>query len=187
MLYQNISVIYVKKSWLLTKLLVLQGKFVLSGLGICRNQTHVFLTFTEVEVRLVGMDTPNVGHVQVKFNGTWGTICAVHRLTYQSGEVICRQLGHGPPVKLYFIRKECTAKKEGAEIVWLSDLNCQGFEDSLDQCPHRGWGRMDPEYCKGCTPQYCSVCLICQQRDPNITGIEKRLYSFRCCCQNCNE
>ena len=122
---------------------------------------------------MVGMKTPNAGHVQVKYNGTWGTICPRRGrfLTYQSAEVICRQLRQGPPVKHGFSHNECTATNQGAETVWLSDLNCQGFEDSVDQCPHRGWGRLDPEYCRRCTPKYCSVCLICQPRqDANITG-----------------
>ncbi|KAL9954260.1 hypothetical protein ACROYT_G041775 [Oculina patagonica] len=138
----------------------------------CTNDTDYR---SEVEVRLVGMDRPNVGHVQVKYNGTWGTICERRDLTYQSAEVICRQLGQGPPVKHKFSHKECTATNQGAEAVWLSDLKCQGFEDSIDECPHRGWGRLDPEYCKKCAPEYCSVCLICHPRDANITDIALRL------------
>ena len=122
-------------------------------------------------MRLFGMDTPNTGHVQVKYNGTWGTICAVWQrdFTYRSAEVICRQLGQGPPLKHNFMNRECTATNHGAETLWLSDLNCQGFEDSIDQCPHRGWGRLDPEYCERYN-RY-SVCLICQPRVANITGM----------------
>ena len=132
--------------------------------------TSVCLTFIEAEVRLFGMDTPNAGHVQVKYNGTWGTIFARRGLTYQSAEVICRQLRQGRPVKQDFSHKECSAKNQGAERVWLSKLNCRGFEDSIAQCPHGGWGRLDLEECSYCTPQHCSVCLICQPRDANITG-----------------
>lgn len=122
---------------------------------------------------MVGMDRPNVGHVHVKYNGTWGTICALRGrfMTYQTAEVICRQLRQGPPLKHEFSYKECTAKNQGAEKVWLSELKCQGFEDSIDECPHRGWGNLDPEYCERCTPEYCSMCLICQPRDDaNNTG-----------------
>lgn len=139
----------------------------------------ISLTFTaEVEVRLFGMDTSHAGHVQVKYNGTWGTICAVPDLTYRSAEVICRQLRQGPPVKHKFSNNECTATNHGAERVWLSDLNCQGYEESIDECPHRGWGIMDPEYCRGCTPKYCSACLICQPMDANVTGTVKSLLTF---------
>ena len=137
------------------------------------------LTFTaEVEVRLHGLNTSHAGHVQVKYNGTWGTICAVRDLTYRSAEVICRQLGQGPPVKHKFSNNECTATNHGADTVWLSDLNCQGYEDTIDQCPHRGWGILDPEFCRGCAPKYCSVCLICQPRDANVKGTVKLLLSF---------
>ncbi|KAL9954251.1 hypothetical protein ACROYT_G041766 [Oculina patagonica] len=130
-----------------------------------------------VEVRLVGMDRPNAGHVQVKYNGTWGTICERWRyLTYQSAKVICRQLGQGPPLKHKLSYKDCAATNKGAETVWLSDLKCQGFEDSIDECPHRGWGRV---HCRGCSPtddiyKACSVCLICHPMD-NITDIAVRL------------
>ena len=151
-----------------------QNVYVISG---CIPNIIVCLTFTEVEVRLSGMDTPNAGHVQVKYNSTWGTICAGRGLTYQTAEVICRQLGHGLPVKHAFAYKECTAKNEGAERVWLSQVYCRGFEDSIDQCPHRGWGRLDLEGCSYCTPQRCSVCLICQPRDANMTGIVTSVFA----------
>ena len=141
--------------------------------------SNIYLTFTaEVEVRLFGMDTSHAGHVQVKYNSTWGTICAVQDLTYRSAEVICRQLRQGPPVKHKFSNSECTATNHGAERVWLSDLNCHGYEDTIDECPHRGWGIMDPEYCGSCTPKFCSVCLICQPRDTNVTGKVKSLFTF---------
>lgn len=143
------------------------------GKGSTRGLILVDWFSTEVEVRLVGMETPNAGHVQVKYNGTWGTICAWRGLPYQTAKVICRQLGHRPPIKYNFMNKECTATNRGAERVWLSNLNCQGFENSVDECPHRGWGRLDSEYCRGCMPRHCSVCLICQPQDTNITGIKK--------------
>ena len=108
-----------------------------------------------MEVRLVGMDSPNVGHVQVKYNGTWGAICSW--LSYQSEKVMCRQLGHGLPVK--FRPAECPAKNEGAERMWIDGLECRGFEDSIDQCLHRGWGRLGSD-CQYCTPQRCSRCPI---------------------------
>lgn len=138
----------------------------------CTNDTNYK---SDVEVRLSGADTPNYGHVQVKFNGTWGTICTMRDLPYPSAEVICRQLGLGPALKQTFMNDECTAVREGAETVWLSSLNCQGFEDSVDQCPHRGWGKLDPEYCLGCTPKHCSACLICQPVTTNTTDISLRM------------
>ena len=125
------------------------------------------------------MNLTNAGHVQVKYNSTWGTVCAASYLTYQSAKVICRQLNQGPPVKHHFMTKECAAKNQEAERVWLSDLNCRGFEDSIDQCPHRGWGILDPEYCQYCTPKLCSLCLICQPLDFNSTGTMNILPYYR--------
>ena len=124
-----------------------------------------------VAVRLTGMNTSNAGDVHVKYNGTWGTICSSgSALTFKSAQVVCRQLQLGPPVKHSFSHRECTSINEGAETVWLSDLNCQGYEESIDQCPHRGWGKLDPEMCEGCTAITCSVCLICQPVKVSASG-----------------
>ena len=133
---------------------------------------------SDVEVRLFGMDTPHAGHVQVKYNGKWGTICGLGSLTYRSAEVICRQLRQGPPVKRKFSSNECKVTADhGAETMWLSDLNCQGYEESIDECPHRGWGIINPEM-SGSSHEYCSDCLICKPRNANVTGTVESLLTF---------
>jgi len=132
----------------------------------CTNDTNYK---SGLEVRLFGMNTPNVGHLQVKYNGTWGVICAVYQdLSYRSAEVICRQLQHGPPLKDSFLSKKCPHSTQGAKKTWLAQINCQGFEASLDQCNLKVLGGVDNTDCGAC--KLCTVCLICQPLHANITG-----------------
>ena len=133
--------------------------------------------FIGLEVRLFGMNTPNVGQVQAKYNGTWGAICAVIQdFTYQSAEVTCRQLNQGPPLKDRFISDKCPRSIQGAKMVWLAQINCQGFEVSLNQCTLKVLGGFEGTDCRAC--KWCTVCLSCQSLHPNITGISKSLFTF---------
>ena len=125
---------------------------------------------------MIGMNQPNLGHVQVKFNGTWGTICAGHGFSSGSAEVICRQLRQGPPVKNKFLAKNCPAAYQGTKTVWLFYLDCRGFEDSIEQCTHSVLMRIDGQRCSFCTQ--CSICLLCQPFDANITGEENKYVLF---------
>ena len=123
------------------------------------------------------MNTPNIGHVQVKHNGTWGVICAVLQdFTYRSAEVVCRQLQQGPPLKDGFLSKKCPQSIQGAKKSWLTQIICQGFEASLDQCTLQVLGGVEYKDCAAC--KLCTVCLTCQPRHANFTGISKSSFMF---------
>ena len=118
------------------------------------------------------MSTPNVGHLQIKYKGTWGAFCtAYYDLTYRSAEVICRQLHQGPPLKDSFLSKKCPRSIQGVKKTWLAQINCQGFEASLDQCNLKVLGGVENTACGAC--KLCVVCLNCQPLHANITGICK--------------
>ena len=137
------------------------------------HKTVIQPSFTGLEVRLFGMSTPNVGHLQVKYKGTWGAVCAAHQdLTYRSGEVICRQLHQGSPLKDSFLSKKCPPSIQGVKKTWFARINCQGFEASLDQCNLKFLGGL--ENCGACN--ICVVCLNCQPLHANITGISKDVF-----------
>ena len=136
------------------------------------------LFFIGLEVRLFGMNTPNVGYLEVKYNGTWGVICMLSpQWTYRLAEVICRQLHLGPPLNDSFLSKKCPHSIQSTNTTWLTVINCQGFEASLDQCPLKVLGRIDDIDCGAC--QVCSVCLICQPQHASFTGISKSPLSLK--------
>ena len=65
------------------------------------------------------------------YNGEWGT---VHRTDFdrQDADIVCRQLGYNGSAAVY-------THGEGSGPVWLSGVNCNRLETSLDQCRHNGW------------------------------------------------
>ena len=131
---------------------------------------------------MVGMNRTNVGPVQVKYNGTWGAMCVIgfHFSYWSAAEVICRQLGQGPPLKHNFLSKECPMNTaiQGIDIIWLSELVCYGFEDSISQCTHGIVTKFDAHDCKPCKD--CLLCLLCQSLGPNTTSKIKSLLFFLC-------
>ncbi|KAM6951496.1 neurotrypsin [Aplochiton taeniatus] len=94
--------------------------------------------YTDGVVRLVGGDSPWEGRVEVLHSGDWGTVCDDH-WTQKHAQVVCRQLG-------YRGRAEVAAHAtfgEGAGLILLDDVHCDGSETSLLDCRHGVWGRTD--------------------------------------------
>ncbi|XP_064922871.1 deleted in malignant brain tumors 1 protein-like [Columba livia] len=92
----------------------------------------------EPQIRLVSGGDQCAGRVEVYYEGKWGTVCDDH-FSKNSGDVVCRQLGCGHVVSVfgwsYFGR--------GTEDIHLDDVQCEGTESYLWDCPHAGWNTHD--------------------------------------------
>ena len=86
----------------------------------------------EGQIRLVGGLNYALGRIQIRHNNVWGTICD-DGFRQTEANVACRQLG--------FLRANSYGYfGAGFGPIWLDDLRCNGFESSLANCYHRGWG-----------------------------------------------
>ncbi|XP_061913153.1 neurotrypsin-like [Entelurus aequoreus] len=94
--------------------------------------------YTDGVVRLVGGDSPWEGRVEVLHSGDWGTVCDDH-WTQQHAEVVCGQLGYRGHAEVV----SGGTFGEGAGLILLDDVHCDGSETSLLDCRHGIWGRTD--------------------------------------------
>ncbi|XP_030851605.1 deleted in malignant brain tumors 1 protein-like [Strongylocentrotus purpuratus] len=88
-----------------------------------------------VGVRLVGGSNSYEGRVEIRYNGTWGTVCN-DGWDLQDAKVVCRMLrfvdASTAPGLAQF--------GEGSDKILLSHVGCDGTEDNLADCAHLGFG-----------------------------------------------
>uniref|UniRef100_A0A8C1X746 Neurotrypsin n=1 Tax=Cyprinus carpio TaxID=7962 RepID=A0A8C1X746_CYPCA len=94
--------------------------------------------YTDGVVRLVDGDNPWEGRLEVYHSGDWGTVCD-DSWTEQHAQVVCRQLGFRGGAEV----ASAGAFGEGAGLILLDDVECEGSESSLLECTHSVWGRHD--------------------------------------------
>ena len=95
------------------------------------------VAIAEGAIRLADGDGPNHGRVEIFFDGVWGTVCDDgwnpiidgEDRARRNGEVVCRQLG------LAGLAELDDAVPEGEEPTWLDDVECEGNEARLADCP----------------------------------------------------
>ncbi|CAH1274736.1 TIE1 [Branchiostoma lanceolatum] len=131
-------------------------------------------------IRLVGGNFFNDGRVEVLHDGQWGTICD-DGWQLNDAHVVCRQLGYTGAAKA----RGSASFGRGTGQIWLDNVRCAGFETSITDCLHRGWGSHDCDHSEDagvvCDPYEClhdgnNTCHS-QATCSNTTG------SFTC---NCN-
>ena len=97
--------------------------------------TYVYVLYVDATVRLVGGGNATSGRVEILHDGVWGTVCDDGWST-TDGQVVCHQLGY-PSI----ISAPCCAHNgRGSGQIWLDDVRCDGDEEDLADCDHRGWG-----------------------------------------------
>ncbi|KAL6460189.1 hypothetical protein MHYP_G00319480 [Metynnis hypsauchen] len=80
-------------------------------------------------VKLVGGSRCS-GRVEVLHGETWSTVCDAD-FDQQDAEVVCRELGCGPPVEVL----GAAAFGSGEGQVWSEELQCRGNESEISFCP----------------------------------------------------
>ncbi|XP_063297839.1 deleted in malignant brain tumors 1 protein-like [Pelobates fuscus] len=89
-------------------------------------------------MRLVGGMSQCAGRVEIYYQNAWGTVCD-DGWNIRNADIVCRQLNCGSAVSAlsnaYF--------GPGSGRILLDDVICNGTEQYLWECPHRGWGNHD--------------------------------------------
>ncbi|XP_072169528.1 scavenger receptor cysteine-rich domain-containing protein DMBT1-like [Diadema setosum] len=86
-------------------------------------------------VRLVDGESLNEGRVELYYDGDWSTVCD-DNWGIRDAQVVCAMLG-------YLGARRATLGAEfgpGTGLILLDDVNCDGDEIHLLQCPHNGLG-----------------------------------------------
>ncbi|KAI8485666.1 hypothetical protein Bbelb_366850 [Branchiostoma belcheri] len=86
-------------------------------------------------VRIVGGGAAHQGRVEVFHDGQWGTICD-DDWDINDAIVVCRQLGyqHAAAAKSY------AHFGQGSGPIWMDNVGCHWYQDSVSLCGHNGWG-----------------------------------------------
>ncbi|XP_076877893.1 lysyl oxidase homolog 3A isoform X1 [Brachyhypopomus gauderio] len=93
----------------------------------------------KLKFRLAGYPRKhNEGRVEVFYTGEWGTICD-DDFTLSNAHVLCHHLGFVEAVSWSHSAKYGA----GTGKIWLDNLVCTGSENTIDECPSRGWGNSD--------------------------------------------
>ena len=82
-------------------------------------------------MRLKGSPLPYKGRIEIKIGGIWGSVDDLGWDIFDS-TVACRQLGFSGAVGAY----SGSIYGSGPGPVWLSGVECQGYEKSLARCSH---------------------------------------------------
>ncbi|XP_078284969.1 scavenger receptor cysteine-rich domain-containing protein DMBT1-like [Rhinoraja longicauda] len=104
----------------------------------CSHKEDVTVKCSEhKEMRLVNGKHRCEGRVEVRYNGTWGTVCS-EKLYGKDAEVICKQVKCGP-LKSFSV--EAGKYGAGTGPIWLDEMDCNSHEATLWQCQSDPWGK----------------------------------------------
>uniref|UniRef100_H2ZSV0 SRCR domain-containing protein n=1 Tax=Latimeria chalumnae TaxID=7897 RepID=H2ZSV0_LATCH len=96
----------------------------------CKHREDAGVVCSEhLEVHLAGGDSECSGRVEVRYNGSWGTVCD-ESWDLNAASVVCRQLDCGSAVAVV----SDAGFGEGIGPVWLDEVHCRGSESRLIHC-----------------------------------------------------
>ncbi|KAG9264060.1 hypothetical protein AMEX_G22294, partial [Astyanax mexicanus] len=88
-----------------------------------------------VNIRLVNGNSFCSGRVEVYYNGEWGTVCD-DDWDINDAAVVCRQIGCGRALSAH----DGWRFGQGSDPIHLDNVGCFGFESSITDCHHNGFG-----------------------------------------------
>jgi len=106
------------------------------GVHNCRHNEDVaiFCYFSKIDVRLNGGRDPREGRLEVKYNGTWRSVCR-DGFNDAVARDVCSMLGFG-----HVGRPSRNHYGPGPGSFWLQSIQCNGTEQSIAECAHSGLG-----------------------------------------------
>ena len=122
-----------------------------------------------LQVRLVGGDSPNAGRIEIKaFDYGWGGICD-DGFGLVDANVICKDAGFPLGAKEAILH----SKFGSGNQILLDELNCKGTEETLLECKFNPWKEHD---CSA--KEYAGV--ICRSKQEACTEEEWKCKSGEC-------
>ena len=73
--------------------------------------------------------------MEIYYRGSWGTVCD-DSWDIKDARVVCRQLGYSSALSA----PQNARFGQGSGKIWLDEVQCQGNENSIVNCPHNPWG-----------------------------------------------
>ncbi|XP_038071403.1 uncharacterized protein LOC119740235 isoform X2 [Patiria miniata] len=123
-------------------------------------------------IRLSKEQSPNEGVLEVFYNNEWGTVCD-EGWDVKDSEVVCRQLGY-KGVKYWRSSPQLWYNLHFDRFisVMFKNVDCEGTEESLFDCPKSDWYDFDDFSCTGHSGDVVLGCtkedIDLQLRDLNV-------------------